>query len=255
MLFVEAIIGAGKTAFGKAMEEAIGRKNCKFVKEWVPPRHLKKFYNDMVAKDQFLGDPHYNLAFQLIMASGRKMCQIKAVEEELKNAVNCPDCHGHGKVTSLGIFKMNCPNPECRNGKIINRIVFLERSLYADALCFAKNCITNKEDLELYEYFKTGYLIPNYFVPQGIIYLKSSPEECLERINNRMQVDSQRKCESVIGLEYLTKLHKSHEEWLLRLERKIPVYVYITERYDWRKKEVADFIADDIMKKVGFKKL
>jgi thymidylate kinase len=42
-----------------------------------------------------------------------------------------------------------------------------------------------------------------------IIYIKTSPEKCLERINKRNRIE-----ESSIKLDYLIKCNKYHDDWL-----------------------------------------
>jgi deoxyadenosine/deoxycytidine kinase len=41
------------------------------------------------------------------------------------------------------------------------------------------------------------------------IYLRTSPEVCLERMRRRARSE-----EAAVGLDYLQKIHKLHEEWL-----------------------------------------
>lgn len=70
---------------------------------------------------------------------------------------------------------------------------------------------------------------------KAIIYLKCSPELCLERIKQRG-----RKGEEGIGLEYLRKVHERHEEWLQNINNTIPIITIDTGVYDVYKKEDQD---------------
>lgn len=154
--------------------------------------------------------------FQLIIATERKIVQNQGLEAEKKGG-----------------------------------IVFLERSLYADGI-FAEAVIQDKEMLEKYHIFKDQILGDVIAKPDLIIYLRSTPEGCLRRIEERMNKDSDRKCESVVSLEYLQKIHDGHEKWLME-DPGFPVLVLDTEMDDWRKPSVASRIADEIMIK-GLKK-
>lgn len=92
--------------------------------------------------------------------------------------------------------------------------IVIERSVYSDRYCFAKNCfemgVMSPLEWELYkEWF--SWLVDNYTVkPSGFIYLKTDPEICYSRLKMR-----QRSEESPIHLDYLQKLHDKHEGWLI----------------------------------------
>lgn len=91
----------------------------------------------------------------------------------------------------------------------------LERSVYSDRYCFAKNCFElgfmNKLEWELYqEWF--AWLVDTYTdVPDGFIYLKADPEVCYSRLLKRDRHE-----ESGVRLEYLVSLHAKHEQWLMQ---------------------------------------
>ena len=93
----------------------------------------------------------------------------------------------------------------------------LERSVYSDRYCFAKNCFEmgtmSPLEWSLYqEWF--DWLIENYVQkPSGFIYLRTSPEKSYERLKKRARSE-----EKVVPLEYLTLLHDKHEQWLLGKE-------------------------------------
>lgn len=65
---------------------------------------------------------------------------------------------------------------------------------------------------------------------KAIIYLKCSPELCLERIRQRG-----RKGEEGISLDYLRKVHERHQEWLHGINT-IPIITIDTGIYDIYKK-------------------
>ena len=94
-------------------------------------------------------------------------------------------------------------------------IQILERSVHSDRYCFAKNCheMGTMSDLE-WELYKGwfSWLAEGYaVVPDGFIYLKTSPETCYKRLLKR-----NRKEESLVPLSYLEKLSSKHEEWLVQ---------------------------------------
>lgn len=96
-------------------------------------------------------------------------------------------------------------------------IQILERSVFSDRYCFAKNChelgYMNKLEWKLYtEWF--SWLVENYTTkPAGFIYLRAEPEICYKRLKYR-----ERKEETGVALEYLEGLHQKHERWLLDKE-------------------------------------
>ena len=102
-------------------------------------------------------------------------------------------------------------------------IQVLERSVYSDRYCFAKNCFEmgTMSPLEwgLYkEWF--DWLVTNFSPrPAGFIYLRTSPEKCFERLQKRDRSE-----EKIVPLSYLQKLHDKHEQWLASPE-KIAAYL------------------------------
>ena len=102
---------------------------------------------------------------------------------------------------------------EANMKKYPNKANVMERSVYSDRYCFAKNCfemglITDLE-WELYKQW-FAWLVENYTVkPNGFIYLQLDPEISYSRLLKRS-----RKEEVGVSLDYLKKLHQKHEEWL-----------------------------------------
>ncbi len=90
----------------------------------------------------------------------------------------------------------------------------LERSVYSDRYCFAKNSFEmgtlSPLEWSLYqEWFE--WLVDNYAKrPQGFIYLKTDPLICYKRLKYRAREE-----ESAVPLEYLESLHTKHEDWLI----------------------------------------
>jgi deoxyadenosine/deoxycytidine kinase len=91
----------------------------------------------------------------------------------------------------------------------------LERSVYSDRYCFAKNCyelgFMNTLEWKLYQEWFT-WLVDNYTaVPDGFIYLRVDPEVCYARLTKRDRHE-----ESNVKLDYLISLHTKHENWLMQ---------------------------------------
>lgn len=90
----------------------------------------------------------------------------------------------------------------------------LERSVYCDRFCFAKNCyesgLMSPLEWDIYkEWF--SWLVTSYVpVPSGFIYLRTTPATCFARKQKRGRDE-----ESGITLSYLETLHNKHEDWLI----------------------------------------
>jgi len=65
-------------------------------------------------------------------------------------------------------------------------------------------------------YNKSG----NQLIPDGIIYLKASPEISIERINKRGRNE-----ENTINKEYIQKISNLHDKWLLNEDLNIPLLI------------------------------
>jgi len=94
-----------------------------------------------------------------------------------------------------------------------NDIIVMERSLLTDYHVFARMLYDSTDLLEEeYAIYKTWFYHFNEIHMDALIYLECPPEVSLERCMKR-----NRPGES-ITLEYMTKVHERHEEWLQNLE-------------------------------------
>jgi deoxyguanosine kinase len=90
----------------------------------------------------------------------------------------------------------------------------LERSVYSDRYCFAKNLFEMGEmtslEWKLYQDW-WGWFVKHYTKkPSGFIYLQTPPQVCYERLLKRARSE-----ESAVPLNYLSMLHTQHENWLI----------------------------------------
>lgn len=90
----------------------------------------------------------------------------------------------------------------------------VERSVFSDRYCFAKNAyemgLMSALEWKLYqEWF--GWLVEGYMKkPSAFIYLRTDPQVCYERMVKRNRSD-----ESTVTFEYLHLLNNRHEDWLV----------------------------------------
>ena len=108
----------------------------------------------------------------------------------------------------------------------------VERSVYSDRYCFAKNCfelgLMSGLEWELYrKWFE--WLVDEYDVlPNGFIYLRTSPDVAFSRLKKRHREE-----EKVVALSYLNSINNKHEEWLVKKENirsaLVPIPVLIVD--------------------------
>ena len=93
-----------------------------------------------------------------------------------------------------------------------NTIILTERSIYTDREIFARMLydtnIIKTVDYQIYLRWFDSFI--DELTIDGIIYIKTSPNKCDERIHKRS-----RKGENNIPKEYLERLNKYRDNWLL----------------------------------------
>lgn len=96
----------------------------------------------------------------------------------------------------------------------IKPLRLLERSVFSDRMVFVRAVHEAKwlsdAELEVYDsWFDPVIRYLPGLVPQGFIYLRAEPDTCYRRMNKRNRSE-----ESGVSLDYLTNLHRMHEDWL-----------------------------------------
>jgi len=101
-----------------------------------------------------------------------------------------------------------------------DKIIITERSIETDRNVFAK-MLYEDDYLNSIEWVTYNYWFDTFkdvSKVDKIIYISATPEKCLERINKRNRVE-----EEGIKLNYLTKCHNYHNDWLDGVSNKITI--------------------------------
>ena len=176
-------IGASKTTCLKAIEDyllANNKHNIHIVYEPVDEWIKLKAPNDdkSIFEKFYANQERYSFTFQLYALQSRVSYLYQIVKD----------------------------NPD--------KIIITERCYLTDSKIFAKMMREEKlmSEMEYMIYTLWYDFIVDLIKPQikGLIYLRTDPEICMERIMRRNRTG-----EEGIKLSYLEKLHKLHEEWLL----------------------------------------
>ena len=97
----------------------------------------------------------------------------------------------------------------------LSGVQVLERSVYSDRYCFAKNCFEMGVMLPLeWQLYRDWFdwLVEGYTTkPTGFIYLKTEPSVCYDRLRKRNRHE-----EAAVPLDYLRRLNEKHEDWLIK---------------------------------------
>ena len=122
----------------------------------------------------------------------------------------------YGNMKRYGfLMQINCLGTKLRQIREANQInIVTERSFETDRRVFSEALMSDElmdpAEIEVYDNLKVAICEIGNILPTCYIYLRVDPEVCLERIKKRG-----RESEKTITLEYLQKIHKYHEEWLM----------------------------------------
>jgi deoxyadenosine/deoxycytidine kinase len=215
IISVEGNIGSGKSTLLENLREKYNNNtNVIFLKEPVDEWETIKDKNGITMLEKFYSDQkRYSFSFQMLAFISRLVLLKKTIKE----------------------------NP--------NVIIISERSLITDKMVFAKMLYdsNNIEDVEYQIYLKWFDCFCNDYPINKIIYIKSSPETCNNRINQRGRAG-----EEEIPLSYLKSCNDYHDDMIyslieqnnvtiLELDGNINIKKNVDKLEDWLK-IVDDFI-------------
>ena len=211
---IEGNIGSGKSTLMKYLKEHFKNDDhVIFLKEPVDEWEKIKDNTGKTILEKFYGDQEkYSFPFQMLAYISR----LNVLREALKS------------IDSLSDKKY---------------IIITERSLYTDKLVFAKMLyeMGKMEDVN-YQIYSTWFqTFSEEFPVHRVIYVKTLPEICHERITNRS-----REGEENIPLDYLTSCYKYHEDMIsffsnnivnsdnqLILDGNVDIYQNTRQMEDW----------------------
>lgn len=191
---LEGNIAAGKSTLLKLLEDEVD-----FV---AVPEPLSKWQKVSGSGEKSCGgnllelfykDPkRWGYTFQTYAFLSRMSAQMAPLSEHLEQGHSSRKC-GSSNETS---------------------VVFFERSVFSDRYIFAENCaetgLFNDVEWGIYQDWHS-WLLSSFenLKLDGIIYLRTSPSTCLNRLKKRARSE-----EGGIPLNYLEQIHGRHERWL-----------------------------------------
>jgi deoxyadenosine/deoxycytidine kinase len=211
IISIEGNIGSGKsTLLANLKKYYENNPNVVFLKEPVDEWEKIKDENGVTILEKFYEDQNkYSFAFQMMAYVSR----LKVLRDALK---------------------------EHETDKKI--ILITERSLYTDKMVFAKMLFdTGKMEYVNYQIYLNWFdTFSEEFPVHKVIYVKTEPEKCFERISIRA-----RDGESNIPLEYLESCHAYHNKMLdkelvscvcdtqLVLDGNVNIYENVNQLEEW----------------------
>jgi deoxyadenosine/deoxycytidine kinase len=208
-------IGSGKSTLLQHMKDKYRENPCYiFLKEPVDEWSLIKDENNVTILEKFYTDQvKYSFAFQMM-----------------------------AYISRLNVFK-NAVKGMNPNKKYV---IITERTLNTDRFVFAKMLFeTGKMDDVMYQvYLKWFDTFSSEFSVDKVVYIKTLPEVCFERVTKRS-----REGEEIIPLEYLKSCDMYHDEMIqnnntsdkLVLDGNIDIYTNTEQVENWIQ-EINEFI-------------
>ena len=126
-------------------------------------------------------------------------------------------------------------------------VKIMERSLYSARYCFVENLFrTKKMQASEYEVISSWFEFLDsrmHSVDLGVdllIYLRTSPEKAMERMQKRSRGE-----ETLISLSHIRDMHQLHEEWLIDAKYPRPGPVVVINADEDLEEIVGEFIAQE----------
>ena len=186
VISIEGNIGSGKsTLLSNLREHYAKNNNIVFLKEPVDEwEQIKDKEGTTIIQKFYAEQDKYSFAFQM-MAYISRLNVLRLAKKEVLNSKN--------------------------NNSNEKTIFITERSLYTDKMVFAKMLYADNKIKEVeYEiYLKWFNAFVDEFPVNKVIYVKTDPEVCFNRIKNRL-----REGEENVPLNYLTNCSKYHDNML-----------------------------------------
>lgn len=163
-------------------------------------------------KSTFLKIIQENLACQVVFEPHQKWQDIAGNGNLLDNFYKDAQRWGYTFQSYAFITRTIAQKESAKKTPYLTQI--LERSVFSDKYCFAKNLYETglMSDLEwtLYNEWFGWFFQDHMQKPDGFIYLQTDPKTCYQRLKKRNRGEEQE-----VSMQYLTKLHEKHENWLI----------------------------------------
>lgn len=213
------------------------------------PRLIIVEGNIGAGKSTFLKIIQDNLACQVVFEPSEKWQNISGKGNLLDNFYKDTPRWAYTFQSYAFITRTLAQKQSAKNNPYLTQV--LERSVFSDKYCFAKNLYESghMSDMEwtLYNEWFNWFFEDYVQKPDGFIYLRTNPQTCYNRLKKRNRSEEQE-----VPLDYLTKLHQKHENWLIHKQnldhyvQDVPVLVLDCDQ---------EFEADNVQKNALINKI
>jgi len=179
------------------------------------PRLLIVEGNIGAGKSTFLRIIQENLACQVVYEPHEKWQDISGKGNLLQNFYTDASRWAYTFQSYAFITRTLAQKQNAKKNPHITQV--LERSVFSDKYCFAKNLyengMMNSLEWTLYQEWFGWFFEDHVQKPDGFIYLRTTPQTCYNRLKKRNRSE-----EKAVPLQYLEQLHEKHEAWLIKQE-------------------------------------